>query len=76
LNRPKIEFSITNYRAKIEAGKVELEIRPFCLRSTIETITTLLSLSCNENKEVSVVSYIDPRIPMLSFYDPVTSKKG
>jgi len=49
--------------SKIEAGKIDLEHRPFALSSMIEDITELLAPRA-EAKKIEIAAYVDERLPM------------
>ena len=49
--------------SKIEAGKIDLEPRPFALSKLIEDITELLAPRA-EAKGIEIAAYIDERLPM------------
>ncbi|WP_454615852.1 response regulator [Bradyrhizobium cenepequi] len=49
--------------SKIEAGKIDLEPRPFALSRLIEDITELLAPRA-EAKGIEIAAYIDERLPM------------
>ncbi|TAI66530.1 ATP-binding protein [Bradyrhizobium sp. Leo170] len=49
--------------SKIEAGKIDLEQRPFALSKLIEDITELLAPRA-EAKGIEIAAYIDERLPM------------
>ncbi|MCA1456395.1 response regulator [Bradyrhizobium sp. BRP22] len=49
--------------SKIEAGKIDLESRPFALSKLIEDITELLAPRA-EAKGIEIAAYIDERLPM------------
>lgn len=49
--------------SKIEAGKIDLEHRPFALASLIEDITELLAPRAQARK-LEIASYVDERLPM------------
>src|SRR4051812_36453405 len=48
--------------SKIEAGKIDLEHRPFALSGKIEDITELLAPRA-EAKQIEIAAYIDDRLP-------------
>ncbi|MEH2530621.1 PAS domain S-box-containing protein [Bradyrhizobium sp. AZCC 1588] len=48
--------------SKIEAGKIDLEHRPFALSGLIEDITELLAPRA-EAKKIEVAAYVDERLP-------------
>jgi len=48
--------------SKIEAGKLDLEARPFALTSMIEDITELLAPRA-QAKQLDVAAYVDDRLP-------------
>src|SRR5262249_15397265 len=48
--------------SKIEAGKVDLEQRPFALTSLIEDVTELLAPRA-EAKNLEIAAYVDERLP-------------
>jgi nitrogen-specific signal transduction histidine kinase len=52
---------LLNY-SKIEAGKIDLEQRPFALASLIEGITELLAPRA-EAKNLEIAAYVDDRLP-------------
>ena len=49
--------------SKIEAGKIDLEHRPFALSGMIEDITELLAPRA-EAKQIEIAAYVDERLPM------------
>src|SRR5947207_12419908 len=49
--------------SKIEAGKIDLEQRPFALSGMIEDITELLAPRA-EAKKIEIAAYVDERLPM------------
>jgi len=49
--------------SKIEAGKIDLEHRPFALSGMIEDITELLAPRA-EAKKIETAAYVDERLPM------------
>jgi PAS domain S-box-containing protein len=49
--------------SKIEAGKIDLEHRPFTLASLIEDITELLAPRA-QAKKLEIAAYVDERLPM------------
>ena len=49
--------------SKIEAGKIDLEHRPFALPGMIEDITELLAPRA-EAKKIEIAAYVDERLPM------------
>lgn len=49
--------------SKIEAGKIDLELRPFPLSKLIEDITELLAPRA-EAKGIEIAAYVDERLPM------------
>jgi CheY-like chemotaxis protein/two-component sensor histidine kinase len=49
--------------SKIEAGKIDLEHRPFALASLIEDITELLAPRAQVRK-LEIAAYVDERLPM------------
>jgi PAS domain S-box-containing protein len=49
--------------SKIEAGKIDLEHRPFALATLIEDITELLAPRA-QAKEIEIAAYVDERLPM------------
>jgi PAS domain S-box-containing protein len=49
--------------SKIEAGKIDLEHRPFALSGMIEDITELLAPRA-EAKKIEIAAYVDERLPM------------
>jgi PAS domain S-box-containing protein len=49
--------------SKIEAGKIDLEHRPFALSALIEDITELLAPRA-QAKGIEIAAYIDERLPM------------
>src|SRR3984957_17100786 len=49
--------------SKIEAGKIDLEHRPFALTALIEDITELLAPRAQARK-LEIASYVDERLPM------------
>ena len=48
--------------SKIEAGKIDLEHRPFALSTMIEDITELLAPRA-EAKKIEIAAYVDDRLP-------------
>ncbi|MET0674339.1 MAG: ATP-binding protein [Bradyrhizobium sp.] len=48
--------------SKIEAGKIDLEHRPFALSAMIEDITELLAPRA-EAKKIEIAAYVDDRLP-------------
>ena len=48
--------------SKIEAGKLDLEVRPFALTSLIEDITELLAPRA-QAKQLDIAAYVDDRLP-------------
>lgn len=48
--------------SKIEAGKIDLEHRPFALSGMIEDITELLAPRA-EAKQIEIAAYVDDRLP-------------
>ena len=55
--------------SKIEAGRLELERRPFDLASTVERACELLAPRAND-KGVEIATYIDPAVPRELIGDP------
>jgi signal transduction histidine kinase/DNA-binding response OmpR family regulator len=49
--------------SKIEAGKIDLEHRPFALSGMIEDITELLAPRA-EAKKIEIAAYVDERLPL------------
>lgn len=49
--------------SKIEAGKIDLEQRPFALATLIEDITELLAPRA-QAKKLEIAAYVDERLPM------------
>ncbi|MGB8397225.1 response regulator [Bradyrhizobium sp.] len=49
--------------SKIEAGKIDLEHRPFALSGLIEDVTELLALRA-QAKKIEVAAYVDERLPI------------
>ena len=49
--------------SKIEAGKIDLEHRPFALSALIEDITELLAPRAQAQK-IEIAAYVDERLPM------------
>ena len=49
--------------SKIEAGKIDLEHRPFALSALIEDITELLAPRA-QAKKIEIAAYVDERLPM------------
>src|ERR1700728_4830729 len=49
--------------SKIEAGKIDLEHRPFALAGLIEDITELLAPRA-QAKDLEIAAYVDERLPM------------
>lgn len=56
--------------AKVEAGKMEIEIIPFDLRDSLKELRKLLEFSV-QNKAVEVISEIDPDLPDEILGDPM-----
>lgn len=54
--------------AKIDAGHMTLDARPFCLEVLVHSIAELLSPKASE-KGIDVAAYVDHRIPMMVFGD-------
>ena len=48
--------------SKIEAGKIDLESRPFALSALIEDVTELLAPRA-QAKEIEIAAYVDDRLP-------------
>ncbi|MBI5322733.1 ATP-binding protein [Bradyrhizobium sp.] len=48
--------------SKIEAGKIDLEARPFALATLIEDITELLAPRA-QAKQIEIAAYVDDRLP-------------
>jgi len=48
--------------SKIEAGKIDLEARPFALAALIEDITELLAPRA-QAKQIEIAAYVDERLP-------------
>ncbi|TKW77928.1 MAG: response regulator, partial [Bradyrhizobium icense] len=48
--------------SKIEAGKIDLEARPFALAALIEDITELLAPRA-QAKQIEIAAYVDDRLP-------------
>jgi PAS domain S-box-containing protein len=48
--------------SKIEAGKIDLESRPFALSALIEDITELLAPRA-QSKQIEIAAYVDERLP-------------
>jgi polar amino acid transport system substrate-binding protein len=55
--------------SKIEAGKVDLEILDFELTAVVEVTAELLAEKCRQ-KNLSLITYIDPSIPSFLRGDP------
>ena len=51
--------------SKIEAGKIDLEHRPFALSALIEDITELLAPRA-QARQLEIAAYVDERLPMRS----------
>jgi signal transduction histidine kinase len=49
--------------SKIEAGKIDLEHRPFALSALIEDITELLAPRA-QAKKIEIAAYVDERLPL------------
>ena len=49
--------------SKIEAGKIDLESRPFALAALVEDITELLAPRAQARK-LEIAAYVDERLPM------------
>ena len=49
--------------SKIEAGKIDLEHRPFALSALIEDVTELLAPRA-QAKKIEIAAYVDERLPM------------
>ncbi len=49
--------------SKIEAGKIDLETRPFALPALIEDITELLAPRA-QAKQIEIAAYVDERLPL------------
>src|SRR5207237_1026455 len=49
--------------SKIEAGKIDLESRPFALSALIEDITELLAPRA-QAKQLEIAAYVDERLPL------------
>ncbi|HEY0232497.1 MAG TPA: ATP-binding protein, partial [Dokdonella sp.] len=49
--------------SKIEAGKIDLECRPFALAALIEDITELLAPRA-QARELEIAAYVDERLPL------------
>jgi PAS domain S-box-containing protein len=49
--------------SKIEAGKIDLEHRPFALSGLVEDITELLAPRA-QAKQIEIAAYVDDRLPM------------
>jgi PAS domain S-box-containing protein len=49
--------------SKVEAGKIDLELRPFALVSLIEDITELLAPRA-QAKNLEIAAYVDERLPL------------
>ncbi len=56
--------------SKMEAGKIELELLEFNLCSLVEGCAELLS-SASRERGLTIVTYVDPRIPLTVLGDPV-----
>ena len=54
--------------SKIEAGKIDLEHRPFALSAMIEDITELLAPRAQARK-IEIAAYVDDRLPMEAIGD-------
>ena len=48
--------------SKIEAGKIDLEQRPFALSSLVEDITELLAPRA-QARQIEIAAYVDERLP-------------
>ncbi|HXI05137.1 MAG: ATP-binding protein [Bradyrhizobium sp.] len=48
--------------SKIEAGKVDLESRPFALAALVEDVTELLATRA-QAKQIEIAAYVDDRLP-------------
>src|SRR4051812_22782129 len=55
--------------SKIEAGKIDLEQRPFALAALIEDITELLAPRA-QAKAIEIAAYVDERLPLQVVGDP------
>jgi len=55
--------------SKIEAGKIDLEHRPFALPALIEDITELLAPRA-QARELEIAAYVDERLPLQVVGDP------
>lgn len=55
--------------SKIEAGKIDLEHRPFALAALIEDITELLAPRA-QAKKIEIAAYVDERLPIEVAGDP------
>jgi signal transduction histidine kinase/DNA-binding response OmpR family regulator len=55
--------------SKIEAGKIDLEHRPFALAALIEDITELLAPRA-QAKKIEIAAYVDERLPIEVVGDP------
>jgi PAS domain S-box-containing protein len=49
--------------SKIEAGKIDLEHRPFALSALVEDVTELLAPRA-QGKKIEIAAYIDERLPL------------
>jgi histidine kinase 2/3/4 (cytokinin receptor) len=56
-------------RAKIEAGKLELESVPFDLRSILDDVVALFSSKSRE-KKIELAVYVSERVPEILLGDP------
>ena len=48
--------------SKMEAGKIELELKPFSLATCIDEVVNLLAVNARRNK-INLISCIEPRVP-------------
>lgn len=55
--------------SKIEAGKIDFEIADFSVQSVVESVAELLSIKARE-KGISMLTYVDPRLPATLNGDP------
>ncbi|XP_022763497.1 probable histidine kinase 4 isoform X2 [Durio zibethinus] len=61
-------------RAKIEAGKLELESAPFDLRSILDDVLSLLSEK-SRSKGVKLVVFVSDKVPEIIVGDPGRSRQ-
>src|SRR6202158_3472685 len=61
--------------SKIEAGKIDLEHRPFALAALIEDITELLAPRA-QLRQLEIAAYVDERLPMEVIGDAARLRQG